>query len=164
MALEKTLPILCIFGIGLLLKRMGVLKKEHAPMLGKLILNVALPATIMSSLWVTSLAPTLLLLPVAGIVIATTLFGVGWGLAPLLGLSGKTREAFLVAFPTLELGSIGYAYMLSLYGPSGLAQIALLDLGCGFFFFSVVAFLASDAASFITGTNLRVDGGSVATI
>jgi predicted permease len=48
-----------------------------------------------------------------------------------------------MAFPTLELGSVGYAFMLAVYGPVGLSQIALIDLGSGFFFFTVVAFLAS---------------------
>ena len=143
MALEKTLPILLIFGIGLVLKRVHVLKQEHAPLLSQLIINVALPATIVGSLWTTTLSIKMLLLPVAGIVLVIVLLGIGFILAPIIGLQGKTRGAFLIAFPTFELGSIGYAFMLAVYGSSGLTQIALLDLGCGFFFFTVIAFLAS---------------------
>lgn len=143
MVLEKTLPILLIFGIGLVLKHVQVLKKEHAPLLGQLIMTVALPATIVNALWATSLSATMLLLPEVGLVIAITLLGMGFLLAPLLGLQGKTRGAFLLAFPTLELGSVGYAVMFAVYGPVGLSQIALIDLGSGFFFFTVIAFLAS---------------------
>jgi predicted permease len=143
MALDKTLPILLIFCIGLLLKKMRVLKKEHASVLSQLTLKVALPATIISSLSTIALAPRLFLLPATGIAIVTVLLGIGFILAPLLGLQGTTRSAFLMAFPTLELGSVGYAFMLAVYGPDGLAQMALLDLGCGLFFFTVVAFLAS---------------------
>jgi malate permease and related proteins len=143
MALDKTLPILLIFFVGLILKRMQILKKEHAPMISQLILKVALPATIISSLSSTALSPSLLLLPAAGIAIVAALLGVAFVLAPLMGLRGKTRGAFIMAFPSLELGSVGYAFMLAVYGPGGLAQIALLDLGNGLFFFTVVAFLAS---------------------
>lgn len=143
MALDQTLPILLIFGLGLLLKRFRVLRKEHGPILSQLILNVALPATIMSSLWTMELSPRLLLLPACGLLTVLILLALGFCLAPLLGLQDTTRGAFLMAFPSLELGSVGYAYMLAAYGPNGLAQIALLDLGNGLFFFSVVAFLAS---------------------
>ena len=143
MALEKTLPLLLLFFVGLGLKRMRVLQPEHAPLLAQLILKVALPSTIIRSLSNTSLSPKVLLLPVAGVAIVTVLLGVGFVLAPLLGLQGKTRGAFLIAFPTLELGSIGYAFMLAVYGLDGLEKIALVDVGSGFFFFTVVAFLAS---------------------
>ncbi len=143
MALDKTLPILLIFCVGLILKRMNVLKKEHAPVLSQLILKVALPSTIINSLSTTDLSPKLLLLPISGLAIVTVLLGIGFILAPIMGLQDKTRGAFIMAFPSLELGSIGYAFMLAVYGPSGLAQIALLDLGNGLFFFTVVAFLAS---------------------
>ncbi|GCE32130.1 hypothetical protein KDA_76140 [Dictyobacter alpinus] len=142
MALEKTLPLLFIFFVGLGLKRMNVLKKEHAPMISQLILKIALPSAIISSLSSMEISPKLLLLPVSGIAIVTILLGIGFILAPLMGLQGKTRGAFLMAFPTLELGSVGNAFMLAVYGPDGLAQIALLDLGNSFFFFTVVAFLA----------------------
>jgi malate permease and related proteins len=143
MALDKTLPILLLFFVGLILKRMNVLKKEHAPMLSQLILKVALPSTIINSLSTTELSPKLLFLPISGVAIVTVLLGIGFVLAPIMGLQDKTRGAFIMAFPSLELGSIGYAFMLAVYGPSGLAQIALLDLGNGLFFFTVVAFLAS---------------------
>ena len=143
MALEKTLPIVLLFCIGLLLKRMKVLRPEHAPLLSQLIFKVALPSTVVNSLAATELSPKLLLLPITGLAIVTILLGIGYVLAPLMGLEGKTRAAFIMAFPSLELGSIGYAFMLAVYGERGLNTIVLVDLGSGFFFFTVVAFLAS---------------------
>ncbi|GHP00904.1 transporter [Reticulibacter mediterranei] len=143
-AFEKTLPILLIFFVGLALKRMKILKREHAPLLSQIILKVALPATIVNSLAGMDLSPHLFLLPVSGLMIVTILLGIAYFvLAPALGLQGRTRGAFLMAFPSLELGSIGYAYMLAFYGGSdGVGQIALLDVGNSFFFFTVVASLA----------------------
>jgi predicted permease len=143
MALDKTLPIVCIFALGLLLKRLQVLKREHAPLLSALVLRVALPATIINSLASAKLSPNLLLLPVSGLLISTALLGLGFVVAPILCLQGTTRGSFLMAFPSFELGSIGYAFMLAVYGPDGLTRIAILDLGSGFFFFTVCALLAS---------------------
>ena len=143
MALEKTLPILLIFLIGLMLKKAGILRKDDGRMMSGLILNVILPATIINSLSSTSISFRLLLLPLASIAVVVTLLGLGIALAPILGLQGKTRAAFLISFPTLEVGSIGYAFMVAVYGAEGLALIALFDLGDTLFFFLVVPFLAS---------------------
>src|SRR5579859_3662998 len=143
MALEKTLPILLIFFIGLGLKRMKILRADHAPLISQLILHVVLPATIINSLSTTDLSPRLLLLPASATLVVVTLLGIAFLLAPILGLRGKTRGAFLMAFPTLELGSIGYAFMLAVYGVGGLTLIALFDLGNALFFFTIVSFLAS---------------------
>ncbi len=46
MALERTLPILVLFLVGVGLKKARLLRKEDGPMLSRLILTVVLPATI----------------------------------------------------------------------------------------------------------------------
>jgi predicted permease len=143
MALEKTLPILLIFLIGVALKKAGMLRKEDGRMISRLILNVVLPATIINSLSSMVISPSLLLLPLASIAVVVMLLGLGFVLAPILGLQEKTRAAFLISFPTLEVGSIGYAFMVAVYGAGGLALIALFDLGDALFFFLVVPLLAS---------------------
>jgi len=143
MALEKTLPILLIFLIGIALKKAGILRKDDGRMIGGLILNVVLPATIINALASTSISPSLFLLPLASIIVVVILLGLGFALAPILGLQGKTRAAFLISFPTLEVGSIGYAFMVAVYGTGGLTLIALFDLGDALFFFLFVPFLAS---------------------
>lgn len=143
MALEKTLPIMLIFLIGVALKKVGVLRKEDGRMISRLILNVVLPATIINALSSMTISPSLLLLPLASVIVVTLLLGIGFALAPILGLQGKTRAAFLISFPTLEVSSIGYAFMVAVYGVGGLALIAFFDLGDALFFFLVVPLLAS---------------------
>lgn len=143
MALEKTLPILLIFLIGVALKKAGMLRKEDGRMISRLIINIILPAMIINALSNTVISPSLLLLPLASITVVVMLLGLGFALAPVLGLQSKTRAAFLISFPTLEVGNIGYAFMVAVYGARGLALITLFDLGNTLFFFMAVPFLAS---------------------
>lgn len=142
-ALEQTLPILLIFLLGIVLKKRGILRKEDGRMLGRLILLVILPATILNALPSIVLSPSLFLLPLAAMLVEATLCGLSFVLAPLLGLEGKTRGAFLISFPTLEVGSIGYAFLAAAYGVRGLALTAIFELGDALFFFLVIPFLAS---------------------
>jgi predicted permease len=143
MALERTLPILVLFLVGVGLKKARLLRKEDGPMLSRLILTVVLPATIIHTLSSMDISASLFLLPGAAIVVVIIFFGSSFILAYLLGLQGKTRAAFLISFPTLEVSSIGYAFMTSMYGTDGLARIVLFDLGDSLVFFLLVPFLSA---------------------
>ncbi len=59
MILEKTLPILLMFLIGIALKKAGILRKEDGRMLSRLILSVILPATILNALSTMTISPSL---------------------------------------------------------------------------------------------------------
>lgn len=143
MVLNQTLPILLIFLIGFVLKKAGILHKEDAGMISRLIVHIVLPATILHALSSIVISPSLLRLPVAAIATVTTLLGIGFALAPLLGLQDRRRATFLLAFPSLEIASIGYAFMTAVYGAAGLALLVLFDMGNALFFFLVLVPLAS---------------------
>jgi predicted permease len=141
--LEKTLPLLLIFLIGFGLKKLKWVQKEDGHIISKLLMTILVPATIINSISTAVIEPRLLLLPLAGITVALSLLGIGFLLTPLLGLRGGTKGAFLVSFPTMECGTIGYAVMSAAFGIKGLAFIALFDLGNAFCFFLVTPVLTS---------------------
>lgn len=143
MVFEKTLPILIFFLIGLGLKRVLILKKEHAPLLSQLILYVVLPATILNSISHLELSFQLLALPLAGLIVIIALLCVGFILAFCLGLRGATRGAFIVAMPSWEMGAIGYIFMVTVYGAIGLATMVAFDLGETIFFFTALPIIAA---------------------
>ncbi len=127
--LEKTLPLLVIVLLGFGFKQLTWVQQADGRILNTLLMTLVVPATILTSLSQVVIKPGLLLLPLAGIMVVLTLLGLGFLLAPLLGLAGGTRGAFLIAFPTLECGSIGYAVMSAAFGSRGLTAIVLFDLG-----------------------------------
>ena len=141
--LDKTLPLLAIFLIGFGFKKLNVVQKEDGRILSKLLMLLLIPATIIHAIATAVIAPRLLLLPLAGIIVVLILLGIGFFLAPLLGLRGGTKGAFLVSFPTMECGSIGYAVMAAAYGTAGLTAIVLFDLGHALLFFLLIPVLAS---------------------
>jgi predicted permease len=141
--LEKTLPLLLIFLIGFGLKKLKWVQKEDGHIISKLLMTILVPATIINSISTAVIEPRLLLLPLAGITVALSLLGIGFLLTPLLGLRGGTKGAFLVSFPTMECGTIGYAVMSAAFGTKGLAFIALFDLGNALCFFLVTPVLTS---------------------
>ena len=140
---EKTLPFLLLFALGILLKRIKILKKEDGQVVNRLLMSVIVPATVFGAISEAVIKPEFFLLPIAGILIDTVLLFIAYGLAVLFGLRARTKGAFLVAFPTLEAGVVGYAVMEAAHGINGLSVITMYDIGNAFFLFVVIAFLAS---------------------
>ena len=141
--LEHTLPLLGIFLLGYLSKRLRWIQKEDGRIISTMLMTLLVPAAIINSISNAVIEPRLLFLPLAGVTVVLILLGIGFLLVPLLGLRGETKGAFLVSFPTLECGSIGYAVMSAAFGTAGLTSIVLFDLGNACCFFLVIPVLAS---------------------
>ena len=141
--LKKTLPLLVILVIGLVLKHLKLIKKEDGRVLSTLLMSVLVPAAIINSISTAALTPSLLLLPLTGITVVGLLLGLGIPLVYLLGLQEARRGAFLISFPTMECGSLGYAMMAAAFGAGGLRSIVAFDVGQACCFFLGIPLLAS---------------------
>ena len=143
MLLEKTLPLLFLFLIGFFLKKKGILHKQQGRILGTILLYIVIPAIIINALSNVPINNSLLILPVIAIIFVSLLLCFGYLLSWILRLSGKRKSSFIICFPTLEGGSIGYSFMLIAFGAIGLSKIVVFDLGNSIFLYTIIFPLAS---------------------
>lgn len=142
MVIEKVIPLFIIFSITLFLKKKEIFQKKDGQLISKVLANMVVPAMIINAFSNVSFTQNLLVLPILGLVVVIAMLGIGYILSAALRLSGKTRGAFIISFPTLEGGTVGYVLMLAVFGQSGLVPIALFDLGNAICFFCVIFFIA----------------------
>ncbi|MCK4781830.1 AEC family transporter [Candidatus Parcubacteria bacterium] len=142
MILEKTLPLIIIFLIGYFFKKKNILKKQDSEIFGKLLINLVIPAVIIGSFSKMTIESSLIYLPISGLIVVLTLAVAGFIFARFLKLEHKTKGVFVTTFPTLEGGTLGYAFMLSAFGELGLSRIVLFDLANAIFLFTVVYFIS----------------------
>ena len=133
MLLEKTLPLLFLFLIGYFLKKKGILHKQNGKILGSILLYIVIPAIVINALSNVPINNSLLILPVIAFILVSLLLVIGYLLSKILKLNGKRKSSFIVCFPTLEGGSIGYSFMLIAFGAIGLSKIVVFDLGKQYF-------------------------------
>ena len=129
-SLQKTLTFLLFIGIGFLLKT-KFNNKEEITGIKKLILNLALPATIFIALLGTELKKELLILPVFALLLNILLYFLFPVLLPLCGVrknSAKYRTAWLL-MSSLAPGLSSFPFILEYLGESFLAKAAMADLG-----------------------------------
>lgn len=69
----------------------------------------------------------LFILPLAALLVVSVLLVLALVFAQILGLQAKTRASFVIAMPSLELGSLGYIFMMIIYGKEGTALLALFE-------------------------------------
>jgi predicted permease len=134
-ALSKVLPILLVIGLGVLLRRLGLLTERTAGDLKRLVVNVTLPALLFlafarldAPLTSLGLVATMFLACLAGLL-------VGFALRRALGIRARTFPMLLTGF---EAGMMGYALFASIYGAESLHRFALVDLGHVVFVFAVL--------------------------
>lgn len=148
-AFSKALPVLLLFGLGALLRRIRFLAESTVGDLKKLIVNVTLPAVLFLAFAGVNLETRHL--AIVGLVFA------GCALALLAGrLIGRLAGLPSPYFPTLmtgfEAGMMGYAIFGAVYGATNIFNFAVVDLGqVAFVFFVLVPFvqrLSTGATSF----------------
>jgi predicted permease len=128
--MEKTLVFFLFILIGFFLK-VKFQSKEETLGIKKIILNLALPATIFMALLSIEVNPQLLWLPVLSLLLNASLFAFSPVLGRLAGLkahSSEMRTARLL-LPSLAPGLSCFPFVMEYLGEKGLAQVAMADLG-----------------------------------
>lgn len=128
--IQKTIVFLFFILLGVLLK-VKFKSKEEIVGIKKIILNLALPATIFIALLGIQIELNLLLLPLLALLLNLLLFLVFPLVLPLLGIKKDTpqfRTANLL-LPSLAPGLSCFPFVLEFLGEEYLAKAAMADLG-----------------------------------
>jgi len=140
---QKTLIFLVFILLGILLKPKFTSQNEVNG-IKKIILNLALPATIFIALLGIDVEASLLLLPILALAFNIFLFACTPVLLPLIGLKKNTpvyRTARLL-IPSLAPGLSCFPFVLEFLGEDYLAKAAMADLGNKVFVLIVLYLIA----------------------
>ncbi|WP_335966241.1 permease [Galbibacter sp. PAP.153] len=142
-ALQKTISLLIFILIGFLLK-LKFKNPEEITGLKKIILNLALPATIFIALLKIEISTGLMLLPFFAILLNVVLYAITGWMLPLIGISknsaiGRTSRLLI---PSLAPGLSCFPFVLEFLGDSYLAKAAMADLGNKIFVLVVLYIIA----------------------
>jgi malate permease and related proteins len=120
--------VLLYVAVGLALRHFGALKREDAGPLNAVIVYVALPALIFTS--VAGAALSVELLKATGVAWAVSLAGlsVAWEVAHVLKLPPKTAGAFVLVAALGNTGYLGYPVVRALLGPGALPAAVFYDV------------------------------------
>lgn len=119
--------VLVFVVIGVLLRSFGVLRREDSGILHRVIIYVALPALIFTSVVDAPLSSELL--RAAGIAWAVSLAGLAlaWELAHTLGLPSRTAGGFVLVAALGNTGYLGYPVVQAVLGDRWLAPAVFYD-------------------------------------
>lgn len=112
---------------GILLRRKEFLPKESFGVLSKIVINITLPAAIISGTAGKAIDPAMLM-----VVLVALLAGVGYmALAALLSRKkGREEQAFRVLnLPGYNIGNFAMPFTQSFLGPLGIVTTSLFDIG-----------------------------------
>ena len=127
--LFKSGAFVFIILLGFFLKSAGVFGKEDYQVLSRVVLNISLPAAIITSFSGLKLSMALMLLPLLGLVINfLQIFG-GW----LLAKKKPPLERILYMFNSsgYNIGAFAIPFVQSYFGPGAVAGMCLFDVGNG---------------------------------
>ena len=133
--LFSVLPVLLFFILGYILKRKNFLKEGSSREVKKIVSDLALPALLFQAFFSLKMESRYLLLFLLIFVSCGLMVLAGRLTARLLRVSSPYWSLMMGGF---EMGMLGYALFLSLYGQEHLSKMALMDLGQVLFVFFVL--------------------------
>lgn len=132
MSLSTLLPViagvLAYVGLGVLLRVTKLLTPEDSKPLNTLLIYVALPALVFTTIQPTVPDGRLAILPGIAWLVVIAGIAIAWGLTRLLHLEGPTAGAFILVAVFGNTAYIGYPVASALLGDAGLVRAIFSDL------------------------------------
>ena len=120
--------LLALVAVGVALRMSGLLAADDSRPLNTVLMYVALPALIFSSVHRAQLDPALGMLPAIAWAVAIAGLAIGWVLSRLLKLEGPLAGAFIMACVFGNTGYMGYPVASALMGDPGLVRAIFSDV------------------------------------
>ena len=131
----SVLPVLLFFILGYTLHKFGFLKDSSVGDFKKVVSSLALPALLFAAFASLELELRYLQLIILIFLVCVLMILLGKGAARLLKIRSPYFSLMMGGF---EMGMLGYALFLSLYGQENISRFALMDLGQVIFVFFVL--------------------------
>jgi len=139
--LLKMIPVILIFVLGVLLKKLKVLKNSDSDLLLKLVFYVCLPSLTIISTQKVELVWQHIYIPFIPIVIVLTTFAVSILISSKMKISRKTRGTFLIGTMIMNTAFV-FPFVLSAFGEEGFAFATIYQFGTGLSIFTFIYFIA----------------------
>jgi len=139
--LVKLTPIILTYVLGIILRRVGVLKQDDGAVLLKIVFYIALPALILLSIPDVEVTGELLVLPVIAVIIIFTSFSIAY---LVFRRFVRQRSVFGVALVGSMIVNTGFIYPFALlaYGTEGFARTVIYDFGNATVVLTLVYYIA----------------------
>lgn len=123
-ALETIVSIVILIIIGYLTKRIGLLKSDDSLTLNKIVVNIALPALIFSTIYTADLSNVTSLVSITVICLLIGFIGglIGYTYSKIRKHSKKTRWSITSASAMFNSGFMGYSIILEFLGQMDLLE------------------------------------------
>lgn len=137
----KIIPVILIFILGYLLKRIKLLNKENGDLFLKLVFYVSLPALILLSITNIDLNLSFIYLPFIAVLVILITYVVSYFIGNFFNLKNYSLGVFLVGSLIMNMG-FTLPFFIAAYGTEGLARASLFDFGNGLLTFTFIYYLA----------------------
>jgi malate permease and related proteins len=154
--LPQIMPVVILFMLGIFLRRINFLEKEHADLFLKVAIYVSLPALIIPSFAKIPLSFTLLYLPLIAIIIMLILGTIGFMVSKLFSLSEQTKGTFIMSTMIMNLSFV-LVFFLAIADPNDIAYFLLFNFGHNILLFTFVYWIACKYGRRKAGKNESAD-------
>ncbi|MFC1887568.1 AEC family transporter [Candidatus Cloacimonadota bacterium] len=137
----KIIPVILIFFLGILLKKIKVLKNSDSDLLLKLVFYVCLPSLTIISTQKVELVWQHLYIPAIPIVIVLFTFVLSSFFTSRLKISRQTKGTFIVGAMIMNTAFV-FPFVLSAFGEEGFAFATIFQFGTGLSIFTFIYYIA----------------------
>ncbi|MDZ4181465.1 MAG: AEC family transporter, partial [Candidatus Cloacimonadaceae bacterium] len=132
---EKIIPLIIAFFVGIGAKQLKLLSKDDAPILLRFVLSISLPALTILAIMRVSLTADMALIPLSAMLVVFSVYFISSFLGKRLNMAGPTFGSFLVG--TLIMNTAySLPFFAAAFGDEGLARASLFDIGNTFLIFT----------------------------